>query len=192
MKKLFLAFLGAAASVCMGADDYFNGGFEVCAPDTSGVAMPVGWVSNRAVTRNGKARLIRESGCFRSGSFGLLAETEAKGSLSFRSLKRIGITQGDTLELEIYAKGSGKYSVQYIVYGVEDEKHHKFLTTLGTGRGKQATEETWQHYTAKIKFTPPPKARGKYEKYTVIPVIFVHGDAEIIFDDFKLKITPKK
>lgn len=185
-------FLAIAASGCFAAEDYFNGSFEVCAPNAAGVAMPLNWISNRAVTRNGTARLTRESGCFRSGSFGLLTETEEKGSLSFRALKSIGINAGDTLEMEIYAKGSGKYRLQYIIYGVEDAKHHKFLSTYGIGKVKEATEETWQLCSAKTKFAPPPKHRGKYDKYTIIPVIFVYGDAEIVFDDFKLKITPAK
>ena len=190
MKKIFSFILLAAGALLYGADDPFNGGFEVCVPDKTGTPLPHNWISNRAVTRNGKARLTRESGCFRSGSFGLLTETEEKGCLSFRSFKTVPVKPGEFIEMEIWAKGSGKYVLQYIVYATDDPKRSVFLTTAGTGKPQTASDDDWKKHAVNVKFVPPPKAKGKYSSFSILPVIYVYADAEILFDDFALKITP--
>lgn len=192
MKKIFSSILLAAGALLYGADDPFNGGFEICVPDKSGTPLPHNWISNRAVTRNGKARLTRESGCFRSGSFGLLTETEEKGCLSFRSFKSVPCKPGEFIEMEIWAKGSGKYTLQYIIYATDDPKRSVFLTTAGVGRPQAASEDDWKKHAVKVKFVPPPKAKGKYSSFSILPVIFVYENAEILFDDFSLKITTAK
>lgn len=190
MKKEVLAIFAGAALSCCGATDIFNGGFEFCAPNAAGIAMPVNWVSNRAVTRNGTARLIRDSGCFRNGSFGLLTETEEKGCLFLRATQSLPVLPGDQIEMEIWAKGTGRYRLQYIVYGEEDATHRKFLSTMGAGRVQKTVEDQWKCNKVKLKFVPPKKARGKYDKFWIIPVILVLSDSEIIFDDFKIKTVP--
>ena len=94
--------------------------------------------------------------------------------------------------MEIYHKGSGKFTLQYIAYGVEDAKHSKFLSTLGTGKPLAASEEDWKQHRVKVKFIPPKRAQGKYTDFSILPVIMVYSDAEIVFDDFKLKVIPAK
>ena len=190
-KSLFLFCLGACA-LLSGAEDLFNGNFEICVPDHTGTPMPRNWISNRVVTKMGKARLTREPGCFRSGSFGLLTETEEGGCLSFRSLKTIPAKPGEFIEMEIWAKGTGSFALQYIVYGADDPKRSVFLSTLGAGRQQKASDDAWKRHAVKVKFVPPKKAEGKFTKFTILPVIFVGGNSEILFDDFSLKVTPGK
>lgn len=192
MKKKLLFTLLSTLACTLGAADFFNGGFEICTPNSAGVAMPAHWISNRVVTKNGTARLTKDPGCFRSGVFGLLTETEKDGRLYFRSLKTVRIKSGDFIEMEIYHKGSGKFTLQYIAYGVEDAQHSKFLSTLGTGKPLAASEEDWKQHRVKVKFIPPKRAQGKYTDFSILPVIMVYSDAEIVFDDFKLKVIPAK
>jgi hypothetical protein len=47
-------------------------------------------------------------------------------------------------------------------------------------------------YNPKVTFTPPPKAKGKFTKFVVIPVIVASEDSELYFDDFSIKITKAK
>ena len=117
---------------------------------------------------------------------------EKDGRLYFRSLKTVRIKSGDFIEMEIFHKGSGKFTLQYIAYGVEDAKHSKFLSTLGTGKPLAASEEDWKQHRVKVKFIPPKRAQGKYTDFSILPVIMVYSDAEIVFDDFKLKVIPAK
>lgn len=192
MKKSLFLFSFALCALLGGAEDLFNGGFEICVPNHSGTPMPLSWISNRAVTKKGKARLTREPGCFRSGSFGLLTETEEGGCLSFRSFKSVPAAPGEFIEMEIWAKGTGTYSLQYIVYGADDPKRTVFLSTLGTGRMQKASDDAWKRHAVKVKFVPPKRAAGKFTKFTVLPVIYVGSDSEILFDDFSLKISSGK
>ena len=192
MKKYFLLFCLAGAALLSGAEDIFNGGFEICVPDHSGTPMPRNWISNSAVTRNGKARLTRETGCFRNGSFGLLTETEEKGCLSFRAMKTIPVKTGEFIEMEIWAKGTGMFKLQYILYGTDDPKRSVFLSTVGTVKTHKVAEDDWKCYKVKVKFVPPKKAEGKFTSFALLPVIYVCSDSEILFDDFALKISAEK
>ena len=118
-----------------------------------------------------------------------MAETEEGGYFFFRSLKDMPVLEGDTVEMEIFVKGSGKYNLQYIAYGADDPKKTVFLTTMGTGRDLSAKEEEWTRCYRKFKFVPPAKAKGKFTKFAIIPVIIAQANAELYFDDFSLKVN---
>ena len=189
MKKI-IAFLLAVLSITVFASEIdFNGGFEKCQASKSGVPQPLGWNNNRAVSKKATARLTKEAGCVKSGTFALMIETEEGGNCFYRALQSIPVNKGDSIEMEIFVKGSGKYSLQYIVYGADDPKHHAFLSTYGTGRPKAANEDNWQKHSVKVTFNPPAKAKGKFSKFAIIPVINVEADAEIYFDDFAMKVS---
>ena len=168
----------------------FNGGFEKCMADRSGRPQPVDWVSNQRVTKKAITRLTKESGCFRSGNFGLLAETEEGGMLSFRSLKMVSVQPGDRIKMQIYAKGIGKYTLQYLVYGVDDPKKNVFLQTQGFRRTALAKEGGWELFSVSAEFVPSAKMKKMAEKFAVLPVICVLQDSEIVFDDFSFEIIP--
>ena len=188
-KTTFFAFALAAVSGLFAAPVDFNGGFEKCQADTKGVPQALGWNKNRVVSKKAECRLTKESGCVKSGTFALMVETEEGGNCFFRSLNSLPVAKGDTIEMEIFVKGSGKYNLQYIAYGADDPKRPAFLSTLGTGRAKSANEEKWEKHSVKVTFNPPAKAKGKYTKFTIIPVINASGDAELFFDDFAIKVT---
>ena len=189
MKKLSLALLAVCASV-FAAEVDFNGGFEKCQVSKNGVPQALGWNNNRAVSKKATVRLTKEAGCVKSGTFALMIETEEGGNCFYRALPSIPVKVGDTIEMEIFVKGSGKYNLQYIAYGTDDPKHHAFLNTLGTGRVKSANEDNWEKHSVKVTFNTPPKARGnKFSKFAILPVINVEADAEIYFDDFAMKVT---
>ena len=192
MKKLSLALLAVCASV-FAAEVDFNGGFEKCQVSKNGVPQPLGWNNNRAVSKKATARLTKEAGCVKSGTFALMIETEEGGNCFYRAIPTVPVKKGDSIEMEMFVKGSGKYSFQYIVYGADDPKHNAFLSTYGTGRPKDANEDNWQKHSVKVTFNPPAKAKGKFSKFAIIPVINVEADAEIYFDDFAMKVsTPEK
>ena len=190
MKKMLFTSLFALLTLGAGAAAVdFNGGFEKCQADKKGIPQAAGWNKNRVVSKKAECRLTKEAGCVKSGTFALQAETEEKGHFFYRSLKSIPVCEGDTIEMEIFAKGSGKYNLQYIVYGADDPKNIAFLVTAGTGRYQEASEDEWKKYSAKVTFQAPAKAKGKFTKFVIIPVICADENAELYFDDFALKIT---
>lgn len=193
MKKL-LSLLAVSATVCTvtAAPADYNGGFEKVNADSKGTILPVGWISNRRVTKNATVRASKESECFRSGTFGLLCEVEEKGCLSFRALKMIPVKAGDTIKVSIYSKGAGKFAIQYIAYGLDDKNISRFISTLGFPRVQSAQEENWGLYSRSAKFVVPKKAVGKYDKFVILPVIYVYGNSEICFDDFSMEVVPAK
>ena len=188
-KSTIITAICTIAATVFAAEVDFNGGFEKCSPDKSGVPQPSFWNKTRTISKKAECRLVKDAECVKSGTFSLMAETEEGGYFFFRSLKEIPVLEGDTVEFELYAKGSGKYNIQYIAYGADDPKKTVFLTTMGTGRDAVAKEEEWSKLYRKFKFTPPAKAKGKFTKFTIIPVIIAHANAELYFDDFSLKIN---
>lgn len=190
MKKSILsAIISIAAIAVFAAEVDFNGGFEKFTPDKSGVPQANHWNKTRTISKKAECRLVKDADCVKSGTFALLAETEEGGYFFFRSLKEISVVEGDTVEMEIFVKGSGKYNLQYIVYGADDPKKTVFLTTMGTGRDLAAKEEEWTKCYRKFKFVPPAKAKGKFTKFAIIPVIIGQANAELYFDDFSLKVN---
>lgn len=186
-----LSLIALIAISAFAAEITYNGGFETCVPDSKGIPQPWGWNKTRTVAKKAEVSLVKDAQCVKSGKFALYSEVGKGGNLFFRSLKEFPIATGDTLEMEIYTKGTGKYSLQYIVNGSKDGKKYVFLTTCGTGRYQVANEEKWQKYTPKVTFTPPAKAKGKFDKFVIIPVIVAEGDSELYFDDFAIKVTKK-
>lgn len=188
-KSILTAIISAIAITVFAAEVDFNGGFEKCTPDRAGVPQASFWNKTRTISKKAECRLVKEADCVKSGTFALLAETEEGGYFFFRSLKEMPVVEGDTVEMEIFVKGSGKYNLQYIVYGADDPKKQVFLTTMGTGRDLTAKEEEWTKCYRKFKFVPPAKAKGKFTKFTIIPVIIGKDNAELYFDDFSLKVN---
>ena len=190
MKKSILsAIISIAAIAVFAAEVDFNGGFEKFTPDKSGVPQANHWNKTRTISKKAECRLVKDADCVKSGTFALLAETEEGGYFFFRSLKEISVVEGDTVEMEIFVKGSGKYNLQYIAYGADDPKKTVFLTTMGTGRDLAAKEDEWTRCYRKFKFVPPAKAKGKFTKFAIIPVIIAQANAELYFDDFSLKVN---
>lgn len=189
-KSTLITAISLLASAVFAAAVDFNGGFEKCTPDKSGVPQPTGWNKTRTLNKKSECRLVKDAGCVKSGTFALLAEIEEGGKFFFRSLNEIPAAAGDAVEMEIYVKGTGKYNLQYICYGADDPKNTVFLTTMGTGRDLTAKEEEWTKCTRKFKFVPPPKAKGKFTKFKLIPVIIGRADAELYFDNFSMKVNP--
>ena len=190
MKKSILsAIISIAAIAVFAAEVDFNGGFEKFTPDKSGVPQANHWNKTRTISKKAECRLVKDADCVKSGTFALMAETEEGGYFFFRSLKDISVLEGDTVEMEIFVKGSGKYNLQYIVYGADDPKKTVFLTTMGTGRDLAAKEDEWTRCYRKFKFVPPAKAKGKFTKFAIIPVIIGQANAELYFDDFSLKVN---
>lgn len=193
MKKASIFICTLVTIATFAAEITYNGNFETCVPNSKGVPQPWGWNKTRTVAKKAEVYLVKDAECVRSGKFALCSEVEKGGNLFFRSLKEFPIDPGDTLEMEIYTKGTGKYSLQYIVNGVDNPKYSSFLGTHGTGRHYQAAkEDKWEKYNPKVTFTPPPKAKGKFTKFVVIPVIVASEDSELYFDDFSIKITKAK
>ena len=189
MKQSIAVILSLLAGQTFCSED-FNGDFEKCMADRSGRPQPVGWVSNQRVSKNATVRLTKDSGCFRSGYFGLLVETEEGGRLSFRSLKMVPVQSGDRIKMKIFAKGIGKYHLQYIVYAVDDPKKNVFIQTVGFPRTDSPKEDEWGLYVVEAEFISTSKMKAKGSKFAIIPVINVQENSEIIFDDFSLEIIP--
>lgn len=188
-KSTLIAAISLLASTVFAAEVDFNGGFEKCTPDKSGVPQPTGWNKTRTLNKKSECRLVKDADCVKSGTFALLAEVEEGGEFFFRALKCVSAVAGDSIEMEIYVKGIGKYNLQYICYGADDPQKAVFLTTMGTGRDLTAKEEEWTKCTRKFKFNPPPKAKGKFTKFQLIPVIIAKADSELYFDDFSMKVN---
>ena len=188
--KIYILLLSVMFTITSFATNIdFNGGFEKCRANEKGIAQAFKWNRNKVVSKKSQVRLIKDADCVKSGNFSLLAEVEEGGHLFYRSLEHFAIEPNDKIAMEIFAKGSGKYSLQYIVYGFNDPKKQIFLCTNGTGRPKSAQENQWVKHAVKVTFTPPAKAKGKFTKFTIIPVIVVESNSEIFFDDFDIKIT---
>ncbi|MBQ6471164.1 MAG: hypothetical protein IJJ33_04210 [Victivallales bacterium] len=185
-KQLLVTICALASALCLAED--FNGGFEQCKPDKSGVPLPLDWVSNKIVSRQSQARLAGTEGEARTGRFSLLTETEEGGCLSFRSLRHVPVASGDSIEMEIHAKGEGRFALQYIAYGADDPKRLVFISTLGTGKTAEASADEWRLHSVKVTFAIPKKAEGKHQAFAILPVIYVYGGAGILFDDFKMSV----
>ena len=187
MKKLITIASAIFAVSAIAAPLDLTGDFEKVKADAKGNIAPVGWIKNRIVSKDAEVCASKDEGCFRNGKFGLTVETAEKGCLSFRAIPFFEIAEGDTIKMEIYAKGSGRYSLQYIAYGLDAKNSNHFISTLGIGRTSTAAEK-WSLHSGVTKFSVPKKAVGKYNRFAVLPVIFVNGNAEICFDDFKMEI----
>ena len=186
---LFLILISSIRFCCAG--EQIKDSFERCQADKNGIPQPVGWNLDK-ISKNAAVRLARESGCARTGVFGLLTETDAGGSLYFRTLKTVAVAPGDNIEMKIHARGSGRFRLLYYIYGTDDPQRTPFIQTIGFGKPKAAGEAEWELYTAKGKFAVPSKNKIRFTRFAIRPVIFVYGDSEIIFDDFSIDITRNK
>ena len=188
--KTYIPLLSAVFAISSFAtNNNLNGSFEKCCPDGKGGPQAINWNRNKVVSQKSQVQLIKDADCVKSGNFALLAEVEKGGYLFYRSLEHFSIEPNNTISMEIFVNGSGKYSLQYIVYGADDPKKQVFLCTNGTGRPKNAKEAQFEKHAVKVTFIPPAKAKGKFTKFTIIPVIVVESDSKIYFDDFDIKIT---
>ena len=99
---------------------------------------------------------------------------------------------GDTIEMEVFVRGSGRFRLNCYTYGTDDPQKISFIQSIAIGKPSEARETKWDRHSVKKVFVIPKKGKGKFTRFAIRPVICVYSDSEILFDDFKIKITPAK
>lgn len=191
MKSFFIAMLSLALVSVYAEQVNKNGDFEKCKADRAGNLMPEGWSINKGLSKKFVVTVTKEKEDVHGGNFALETETEKDGKLFLTDWKGIALVPGDTLDISVFAKGTGTFQVGYILYGIADgEKKDAFLTTVASPK-MVPNEDNYKKFTHRRNITKVVKNKKTYNKLFAYPVIMVSADSCVFFDDFVINKTSK-
>lgn len=189
-----LAILFSVCSIVSAESLDLNGGFEKVVPDRNGFAMPTGWLFMHKISKKSAVRVLRDSGTFRSGSFGLMVECEKNGRFYMRWANPIPVQVGDRIEYSVYAKGEGNFTFGFIINGIPEsapKSKSQFIRTITGKMQKASKSDQWQSFTVALTVGKQQRKKVVYSNYTILPVIYAENDAELFLDDLSAVIIRK-
>ena len=94
----------------------------------------------------------------------------------------------DKVKMSAYVKGTGSFSLAYILYGVPEGGKHTFMWTAIVGKFK-ASGDQYQKFEKEITLHSFKKNGKECSNVMLYPVILVHGDSTLLMDDYTVTIT---
>lgn len=190
MNKLILSLATLTALSISAAEIPCNGDFEKCTPAKNGILMPEGWEINKGQTKKAEVQNTNEEGAAHKGKFALDFEVEKGGQafLTYWGKTNAKVNLKDKVKMSAYVKGSGSFSLAYILYGVPEGGKHTFMWTAIVGKFK-ASGDQYQKFEKEITLRSFKKNGKECSNVMLYPVILVHGDSTLLMDDYTVTIT---
>ena len=171
-----------------------NGGFERCSANSNGILTPVGWYLDKKISKNGEVRATtaKEEVC--NGNFSINLESEEDGVIYFaRLMDHFPVNAGDKIRFRVFVKGQGKFRILLLM--MKGPGLDYMIRTIGGFPEKNiADEENWTELKHEMKMisVPATKSKETFSKLWFLPMIYVHGEADLYMDDLSIEVIPSE